>query len=103
MLPKRQSNLDRPILMIARFQVLLFAGSPSGPGEKELTMRNTEKADRMALTVNEFCGALRIGRSLFYEEVKRGRIKILKAGRKTLIPITECEAYLRRLAEEAGQ
>ncbi len=66
-------------------------------------MSNTENADRKAMTVNEFCGALRIGRSLFYEEVKRGRIKILKAGRKTLIPITECETYLVRLAEEAGR
>lgn len=59
--------------------------------------------DRIAETVNEFCAAVRIGRTLFYKEVHRGRIKILKAGRKTLVPIAEREAYLRRLAEKAGR
>lgn len=60
----------------------------------------TTKTDRVAETVNEFCDALGIGRTLFYREVERGRIKILKAGkRKTLIPISEREAYLQRLAE----
>jgi hypothetical protein len=57
-----------------------------------------------AETVNEFCDAMRLGRTLFYKEVGRGRIKILKAGsRKTLVPISEREAYLQRLAEEAAR
>ena len=59
--------------------------------------------DRIAETVNEFCAAIGFGRTFFYKEVHRGRIKILKAGRKTLIPIAEREAYLRRLAEEVGR
>ena len=66
-------------------------------------MHTNTRIDRKAVTVKEFCDALRIGRSLFYGEVKRGRIKILKAGRKTLVPIVECEAYLLRLEEEAGR
>jgi excisionase family DNA binding protein len=56
--------------------------------------------DRAADTVNEFCDALRIGRTLFYGEVKAKRIKILKAGRRTLVPRSEREAWLRRLAGE---
>lgn len=60
-------------------------------------MADSMKFDRVAETVNEFCSALGIGRTLFYQEVQRGRIKILKAGRKTLVPITEREAYLKRL------
>lgn len=67
-------------------------------------MHCVENANRTAETVNEFCAALGIGRSLFYKEVHRGRIKVLKAGtRRTLVPITEREAYLRRLAEEASR
>lgn len=56
--------------------------------------------DRVADTVNEFCEALRIGRTFFYSEVKAGKIKIRKAGRKTLVPRSEREAYLIRLAGE---
>lgn len=56
--------------------------------------------ERVADTVNEFCDALRIGRTLFYSEVNAGRIKVVKAGRKTLVPRTEREAWLRRLAGE---
>lgn len=55
---------------------------------------------RVADTVDEFCEAVRIGRALFYGEVKAGRINIRKAGRKTLVPRTEREAWLRRLAGE---
>lgn len=57
--------------------------------------------DRIAGTVSEFCSAMGIGRTLFYEEVRRGRIKILKAGRRTLVPIAEQKAYLQRLEEVA--
>jgi len=66
-------------------------------------MQNTAGTDRIAESVNEFCAAVGIGRTLFYKEVCRGRIRILKAGRKTLVPITERETYLLRLAEEADQ
>lgn len=62
-------------------------------------MSDTTKIDRIAETVNEFCSALGIGRTFFYQEVRRGRIKILKAGRKTLVPIAERSAYLQRLGE----
>lgn len=62
-------------------------------------MYSVDKSERIAETVDEFCAAIGIGRTLFYKEVHRGRIKILKAGRKTLIPIAEREAYLQRLGE----
>jgi excisionase family DNA binding protein len=53
---------------------------------------------KVALSVTEFCKAAGIGRSFFYEEVKTGRIKVVKAGRRTLIPISELAAWLSRLA-----
>jgi hypothetical protein len=49
--------------------------------------------------VNEFCRAHGIGRTLFYDEVKRGEIKLIKIGKKTLIPDTEAKAWQARKAE----
>lgn len=49
--------------------------------------------------VDSFCSAHGIGRSLFYEEVKRGEIKIFKIGKRTLISDIEAKAWQRRKAE----
>lgn len=53
--------------------------------------------DQVAVSVNEFCASVGIGRTFFYQEVKANRIKIVKAGSRTLIPISEKAAYLERL------
>lgn len=55
---------------------------------------------RYALSVAEFCAACSIGRSTFYEEVKAGRIRILKAGKRTLIASTEAQRWLDSLAAD---
>ena len=54
---------------------------------------------KVTFSVTEFCKAAGIGRSFFYEEVKTGRIKVLKAGRRTLIPTAELAAWLSRLTQ----
>lgn len=41
---------------------------------------NTNPSLKAVLSVNEFCHALCIGRTLFYERVGLGEIKILKVG-----------------------
>ncbi len=51
-----------------------------------------------AITVAEFCRSVSIGRTHFYSELKAGRINVVKSGRKTLVPVSECAAYLNRLA-----
>ncbi|MNP86972.1 hypothetical protein D3C76_1875460 [compost metagenome] len=48
--------------------------------------------------MNDFCRACSIGRSTFYEEVKAGRIRILKAGKRTLIASSEAQRWLDSLA-----
>lgn len=53
--------------------------------------------DVAALTVAEFCRSLKIGKTHFYAEVKAGRIHIRKSGRRTLVPLSEQQAYLVRL------
>jgi len=51
---------------------------------------------KAALTVNAFCEALSIGRTLFYERVRLGEIKVVKIGTRTLVPIGEVQAFLER-------
>jgi hypothetical protein len=51
-----------------------------------------------AISVNDYCAAYRISRDLFYKQVKAGNIKIVKAGRRTLVPVSELSAWPARLA-----
>ncbi len=48
--------------------------------------------------VDDFCRAHGIGRTLFYDEVKRGEIKLIKIGKRTLVPDTEAKAWQERKA-----
>jgi excisionase family DNA binding protein len=54
---------------------------------------------RAALSVNETCVSLSISRSKLYEEVAAGRLRALKAGSRTLIPVTSRDAWLSNLPE----
>ena len=56
---------------------------------------------RVNWRVDDFCRAHGIGRTLFYEEVKRGEIKLIKIGKRTLIPDSEAKAWQLRKAEAA--
>jgi len=58
---------------------------------------NPEPA-KLALSVADVCRACSIGRSTFYEEVKAGRIRVLKAGKRTLIATSEVQRWLDSLA-----
>jgi hypothetical protein len=49
------------------------------------------------LTIPQFLREYPVGRTRFYEDVRAGRIRILKSGARTLVPASE----LDRLAREA--
>jgi excisionase family DNA binding protein len=51
--------------------------------------------------VPEACRLLALGRSKFYEEVGAGRITIVKAGKKSLVPHASLEAYVEAKIAEA--
>ena len=53
---------------------------------------------RINWRVDDFCLAHGIGRTLFYDEVKRGEIKIIKIGKRTLVPDSEAKAWQERKA-----
>jgi excisionase family DNA binding protein len=43
------------------------------------------------LSVDETCKQLSISNSFFYLLVKRGQLRVIKLGRRTLVPIEELE------------
>ncbi len=53
--------------------------------------------DKRALTVDEFGEIYGPGRTTTYEEIRTGRLKALKLGRKTLIPRESADAWLAAL------
>ncbi len=56
---------------------------------------------RAALSVKEFAQRVGLSRSRCYLEIKAQNILRVKSGRRALIPVSEVEAFLKRLAESA--
>ena len=52
---------------------------------------------RGAMTVREFLEWSRISRSTFYKEVKEGRIPLKKVGKRSLVLMSDAEAWLEGL------
>lgn len=53
--------------------------------------------DSGALTVKAFCERYGISHSKTYEEIAAGRLKAVKSGRKTLVPIQAAADWLAKL------
>jgi excisionase family DNA binding protein len=54
--------------------------------------------ERDALSLQEFCNRMGLGRTRAYEEIKAGRLRTVKCGSRRLVPVAECAAWLDRLA-----
>jgi excisionase family DNA binding protein len=50
-----------------------------------------------AMSIDEFCEHYRVGRTTAYEEIKRGRLRARKCGRRTIIGDDDGEDWFRRL------
>lgn len=46
----------------------------------------------------EFCRAMNMGQTKYHALVKAGLIKPVKLGRSVLVPVTECDALIERMA-----
>jgi hypothetical protein len=55
-----------------------------------------------AMTVPEFCQWSRSGRTAVYREIKAGRLVLRKVGAKSLILMSDAEAWLRSLPTAAA-
>jgi excisionase family DNA binding protein len=58
--------------------------------EKKMNLTRT-------MSIKEFCNEYRVGTTRLYEEVKHGRIRLRKLGRKSLISRDEAERWLKNL------
>ncbi len=53
---------------------------------------------KLAYSVAEVCHLLGLGRTGVFKEIRERRLRAVKAGRRTLIPASEVQAWLDRLA-----
>lgn len=60
-------------------------------------------SEARALDIEGFCRAYSIGRSLAYREIKEGRLRVVKCGRRTLVPVANADAWLQRLTSMGEQ
>ncbi len=71
-----------------------FAGaSPANGGD----MVTTTEIDKRAISIAEFCSRYGLGRTTAYEEIKAGRLEVVKAGKRTLVPVDAAESWLQNL------
>lgn len=50
--------------------------------------------DPIAMDITDFCKTYGVGRSFTFEELRLGRLKAKKAGRKTIITKTDADEWL---------
>jgi len=63
-------------------------------------MSQEHSPGRLGYSVARFAEAMDIGRSTIYEEIRAGRLKVLKIGARTIITDTAAKNYLKLLAAE---
>jgi excisionase family DNA binding protein len=59
----------------------------------------SQNPKRLGYSIDEFCADLGIGRTKAYEEIKAGRLKARKLGRRTIVLHKDREAYADALPE----
>ena len=67
-------------------------------------MQNTTSLPKLAYSITEAMAVIGIGRTMLYEQIKAGNIRIVKVGRRTLITAAAISEWLESLeASDAGQ
>lgn len=80
----------------------LVPSEPPDHGRTDQRLGETAMLFKGAVTVNTYCQATSLGRTKFYDLVKAKKIQVLKAGRRTLVPVSEIQAFLDRIAQDGG-
>lgn len=60
----------------------------------------TPEVETLAYSIDGFCEATATSRSAAYNEIRAGRLRAVKFGRRTLILRTDAEAWLACLGSE---
>ena len=56
-----------------------------------------------AMSVRGFCESVGIGRTRFYQEVKTGRLRVRKVGRRTIVTSDDADEWLSNLPALHGE
>lgn len=62
-----------------------------------------KEATKLGYTIAEYAAAIGLGRTKVYEEIRAGRLRTVKVGRRTIITHTAAEEHVGLLDREAGQ
>ena len=62
----------------------------------------TSASAKRAFSIAEFCDRYGIRRTKAYDEIKTGRLRIVKVGRRSLVKETDAEAWLAALPSLTG-
>jgi excisionase family DNA binding protein len=54
--------------------------------------------EKRAFSLAEFCIRYDVGRTTAYAEIKAGRLRVVKVGKRTLVPADAAEFWLENLA-----
>jgi hypothetical protein len=72
--------------------------------ERERRARQSaqSRAEQQAYDMRGFCRCYGIGRTLAYDEIKSGRLRVKKVGRRTLVARDDAEDWLANLPHAGG-
>jgi excisionase family DNA binding protein len=69
-----------------------------------MTTAATQRApDPVMYKIREVTAILRLSRSVIYEQIRAGRLRIVKQGRATLVPASAIAEYVALLEQEAHE
>ncbi|NLZ43192.1 MAG: helix-turn-helix domain-containing protein [Comamonadaceae bacterium] len=60
------------------------------------------RTDRLAFTIEELAEAAGLGRTTIYREVKSGRLRLTKIGKRSIITVAEAERWLAVVSGTPG-
>jgi excisionase family DNA binding protein len=70
---------------------------------QKISERERQRRGWRAMSVRSFCESVGIGRTRFYQEVKAGRLRVRKLGRRTLVTTDDAEEWLSNLPALHGE
>ncbi|MBS1767178.1 MAG: helix-turn-helix domain-containing protein [Acidobacteria bacterium] len=66
-------------------------------------MTSLNPLPKLAYSVAEVCELIGLGRTGVFKEIRERRLRVVKAGRRTLIPAAELKAWLDRLMARSDE
>ena len=70
--------------------------------QKQSSTRPAAPAASLLYSVHDACAALGMGRTWLYEQIKSGRIRTVKLGTRTMVPVRELERFVNDVMQEAA-